>query len=131
MKAALEAWGANSNPFHQGAKESDDCEVVAATMSKPGVIPRRPVGPFTENVDLPEQQTERKHAGSTKEPRGSAKASAGPTRQFLGYARSDFRYFDSVGSALRRGPAPTTKCWRRARGTNLDRIDDLIRKSIA
>jgi colicin import membrane protein len=57
MKAALEAWGAGSNLFHQGvAKESSDPEVVAATMSKPGVVLRRPVGsdtPFSEHPDLP------------------------------------------------------------------------------
>lgn len=57
MKAALEAWGAKSNLFHQGvAKESSDPDVIAATMSKPGVILRRPVGssqPFTENAELP------------------------------------------------------------------------------
>jgi len=57
MKAALEAWGAGSNLFHQGvAKESGDPEVVAATMSKPGVVLRRPVGsdgPFSEHADLP------------------------------------------------------------------------------
>ena len=36
MKAALEAWGADSNLFHQGAaRESDDPDVVAATMAKP------------------------------------------------------------------------------------------------
>jgi colicin import membrane protein len=57
MKAALEAWGADSNLFHQGvAKESDDPDVVAATVSKPGVILKRPVGsdgPFREHADLP------------------------------------------------------------------------------
>ena len=57
MKAALEAWGADSNLFHQGvAKESDDPDVVSATMAKPGVILRRPVGsdgPFREHADLP------------------------------------------------------------------------------
>jgi hypothetical protein len=57
MKAALEAWGADSNLFHQGvAKESDDPDVVAATMSKPGVVLKRPVGssgPFREHADLP------------------------------------------------------------------------------
>jgi hypothetical protein len=57
MKAALEAWGADSNLFHQGAaKESDDPNVVAATMLKPGVILRRPVGsdgPFKEHAELP------------------------------------------------------------------------------
>ena len=59
MKAALEAWGAGSNLFHQGvAKESGDPEVVAAAMSKPGVVLRRPVGsdgPFREHADLPTQ----------------------------------------------------------------------------
>ena len=53
----MEAWGAGSNLFHQGvAKESGDPEVVAATMSKPGVVLRRPVGsdgPFSEHADLP------------------------------------------------------------------------------
>jgi hypothetical protein len=57
MKAALEAWGAGSNLFHQGvAREADDPDVVAATMSKPGVILRRPAGSsgrFAEHSDLP------------------------------------------------------------------------------
>ena len=44
MKAALEAWGADSNLFHQGAaRESDDPDVIAATMAKPGVVLKRPV----------------------------------------------------------------------------------------
>jgi hypothetical protein len=57
MKAALEAWGADSNLFHQGAaKESTDPEIVAATMKKPGVVLKRPVGsdgPFGEHAELP------------------------------------------------------------------------------
>src|SRR3954453_15408691 len=57
MKAALEAWGADSNLFHQGAaKESDEPDVVAATMARPGVVLRRPVGtdqPFSEHAELP------------------------------------------------------------------------------
>ncbi|WP_050385507.1 hypothetical protein [Bradyrhizobium pachyrhizi] len=57
MKAALEAWGADSNLFHQGAaKESDDPDVIAATMAKPGVVLRRAVGsdgPFNEHAELP------------------------------------------------------------------------------
>jgi colicin import membrane protein len=57
MKAALEAWGAESNLFHQGAaKEATDPDVVAATMAKPGVALRRPVGSngrFTEHAALP------------------------------------------------------------------------------
>ncbi len=57
MKAALEAWGADSNLFHQGAaKESHDPDVVAAAMAKPGIVLRRPVGtdrPFSEDAELP------------------------------------------------------------------------------
>jgi colicin import membrane protein len=57
MKAALEAWGAGSNLFHQGiAKETDDPDVVAATMAKPGVVLKRPAGSngrFAEHAELP------------------------------------------------------------------------------
>jgi hypothetical protein len=57
MKAALEAWGADSNLFHQGvAKQSEDPDVIEATMSAPGVVLKRPVGssgPFKEQAELP------------------------------------------------------------------------------
>jgi hypothetical protein len=57
MKAALEAWGADSNLFHQGAaKQTDDPDVIAATMAAPGVVLKRPVGSsgtFKENAVLP------------------------------------------------------------------------------
>ncbi|WP_335622076.1 cell envelope biogenesis protein TolA [Bradyrhizobium icense] len=57
MKAALEAWGADSNLFHQGmAKQSEDPDVIAATMAAPGVVLKRSVGssgPFKEHAELP------------------------------------------------------------------------------
>jgi hypothetical protein len=57
MKAALEAWGADSNLFHQGAaRESDDPDVIVATLAKPGVVLKRPVGSkgsFGEHAGLP------------------------------------------------------------------------------
>jgi colicin import membrane protein len=57
MKAALEAWGSKTNLFHQGfAKETDDPAIVAATLAKPGVVLRRPVGSeggFSEHAELP------------------------------------------------------------------------------
>ena len=60
MKAALDAWGAGSNLFHQGAaKETDDPDVVAVTMAKPGVVLRRPAGSsrgFAEHSDLPRSE---------------------------------------------------------------------------
>jgi hypothetical protein len=69
MKAALEAWGADSNLFHQGAaKESTDPQIVAATMKKPGVVLRRPVGsdgPFGEHAELPRNLGE---SGRQKKP---------------------------------------------------------------
>ena len=72
MKAALEAWGADSNLFHQGAaQESHDPDVIAATMAKPGVVLRRPVGsdrPFSERAEL---STNLGGGGSTKAGRKS------------------------------------------------------------
>ena len=57
MKAALEAWGSGTNLFQLGAaKETDDPSIVAATMAKPGVTLRRPVGSkgsFGEHAKLP------------------------------------------------------------------------------
>jgi colicin import membrane protein len=57
MKAALQAWGMKSNLFHQGfAWESNDKRVIEATMAKPGVTLRRPVGSrgrFVEHPGLP------------------------------------------------------------------------------
>lgn len=79
MKAALDAWGANSNLFHQGfAREVDDPKVVAATMAKPGVLLRRPVGssgPFKENADLPEDLAPDESKGRPKRPHSK------PTKQ--------------------------------------------------
>src|SRR3977135_3188679 len=72
MKAALEAWGADSNLFHQGAaKESTDPDVVAATMAKPGVVLRRPVGsngPFTEHAALPKNLGDKPSGRAQKPP---------------------------------------------------------------
>lgn len=57
MKAALEAWGSGKNAFHQGfAEETDDPQIIAAAMAKPGVVLKRAVGTkgaFTENAELP------------------------------------------------------------------------------
>jgi colicin import membrane protein len=45
MKAALDLWGAEFNLFKHGfARQSDDRSTVAATLAKPGVVLRRPVG---------------------------------------------------------------------------------------
>jgi hypothetical protein len=57
MKAALEAWGSKNNLFQHGfAKVSEDPKIVAATMARPGVVLRRPVGSngaFGEHAELP------------------------------------------------------------------------------
>lgn len=70
MKAALEAWGSKSNLFHQGfAREVDDPEVIAATISKPGIILRRAVGsdgPFKEGAELPSDLSGEKVKGRPK-----------------------------------------------------------------
>ena len=74
MKAALEAWGADSNLFHQrAAKESEDPQVIAATLKKPGVVLRRAVGSdgaFSEHAELPT------NLGGGTRPRKSARKPA-------------------------------------------------------
>ncbi len=76
MKAALEAWGAESNLFHQGfAKQTEDKAVIAATMAKPGVVLRRPVGTdaaFGEHAALPT------HLGSGEAARAAPKRRTKP-----------------------------------------------------
>jgi hypothetical protein len=79
MKAALEAWGMGHNAFQHGfAKQTDDPRIVAATMAKPGVVLRRPVGTkgeFSENSELPKDMW--KLAAPKAEPvRPKAKAPA-------------------------------------------------------
>ena len=61
MKAAADAWGSKTDIFNKGfAKQTDDPAIVAATMAKPGVVLRRPVGsngPFSEDAELPHLPT--------------------------------------------------------------------------
>jgi colicin import membrane protein len=80
MKAALEAWGAGGNLFHQGiAKETDDPEVVSATMSKPGLLLKRPAGSngrFAEHAQLPDLDDE--VSGRKKPRRREAKRRPAP-----------------------------------------------------
>ncbi|WFU21493.1 cell envelope biogenesis protein TolA [Bradyrhizobium sp. CB1717] len=87
MKAALEAWGASSNLFHQGvAKETDDPAIVAATMAKPGVVLRRPVGSdgsFAESAALPSDlaDAEDKPKRKSKPGKRAAKTAHKPSRK--------------------------------------------------
>jgi hypothetical protein len=78
MKAALEAWGAGSNLFHQGAaKETDNPEVVAATTSKPGVVLKRPAGSngrFAEHADLPDLDEEASGRKKSRRPEPKGRA---------------------------------------------------------
>jgi hypothetical protein len=70
MKAAAEAWGAKTNIFKQGfGKETNDPDIVAATMAKPGVVLRRPVGsngPFSEHAELPKHLIDKVKQRSAK-----------------------------------------------------------------
>ncbi|MBX9645524.1 MAG: cell envelope biogenesis protein TolA [Xanthobacteraceae bacterium] len=102
MKAALEAWGADSNLFHQGAaKESDDPDVIAATMAKPGIVLKRPVGstgPFGEHAGLPTGLGRSgKPAGTTRKPTARKPTAARPAdkaaerKAALAYEREEKR----------------------------------------
>lgn len=83
MKAALEAWGADSNLFHQGAaKQSDDPDVIAATLAKPGVVLKRPDGskaPFSEHPGLPTERGrgDKRSGGTRKAPARTPAKSVG------------------------------------------------------
>jgi colicin import membrane protein len=82
MKAALEAWGARSNLFHQGfASEVTDRRLVDATMKKPGTVLKRPVGsnqPFQEHPDLPSDLPARKRRTKSAKPFRTAEKSKSP-----------------------------------------------------
>jgi hypothetical protein len=82
MKAALEARGADSNLFHQGAaKESHDPDIIAATMEKPGVILKRPVGsdgPFGEHAELPKNLGQDARKKPAHKPSAKVKKSSAP-----------------------------------------------------
>jgi colicin import membrane protein len=90
-KAALEAWGAGSNLFHQGvARETDDPDVVAATMSSPGAVLKRPAGSngrFAERSGLPsdlgsgEDEARRERRRSKPETRTAPKISKQAARK--------------------------------------------------
>ena len=76
MKAALAAWGAGRNLFHDGvARESDDPKVIAATMAAPGVVLKRPVGSHTAFKTQSELPTDLAAAGPKK---AAAKKSVTP-----------------------------------------------------
>ncbi|MDA9538814.1 TolA protein [Bradyrhizobium sp. CCBAU 21362] len=103
MKAALEAWGADSNLFHQGAaKESDDPAVIAATLKKPGVVLRRPVGSdgsFGERAELPTDldlggrptKTARKSGGDKAKAQSRPVDKAADQKAALAYEREQKR----------------------------------------
>ena len=104
MKAALEAWGADSNLFHQGAAtQSEDPDVIAATMAKPGVVLKRPVGssgPFKEDAELPTDlagdgkstRTARRSAGRRpKKPHARSVHKAAERKAALAYEREERR----------------------------------------
>jgi len=86
MKAALEAWGSPQNLFHLGlAQETDDPDIVAATLAAPGEVLRRAVGtgdPFARHAAPPRTLSgKRQPDTAAKPPRRKAKAPAAPARE--------------------------------------------------
>ena len=76
MKAALDLWGAAFNLFTHGfARQTDERSTVAATLARPGVVLRRPVGTdqaYSEHAEaslsLPHQKANRKPKASPSKP---------------------------------------------------------------
>jgi hypothetical protein len=81
MKAASEIWGGGTNQFQKGfARETTDPDIVKATMERPGVVLRRPVGTkqvFKEQAALPSLSALEKGSKRKPEPL-SVKKVAGP-----------------------------------------------------
>lgn len=87
MKAALQAWDAGRNLFRDGfAKVSDDPDAVAATLSRPGVVLRRPVGSdasYSEHPALPKSLPagKRKRPAKTAAPGGRTQRKSAPRKE--------------------------------------------------
>jgi colicin import membrane protein len=84
MKAALDLWGAGFNLFTHGfARQSDDRSTVAATLAKPGVVLRRPVGTdqvYSEHAEASLSLPHRKAKASPPEPRAKAAKPVKPAK---------------------------------------------------
>lgn len=106
MKAALEAWGAGSNLFHQGfAKETDDPDVVAAAMSKPGVVLKRPTGSngrFAEHSDLPSHLGSVENGARQRRPKRAKRAAPKISEREARKAAADFEKQQKRREAERR-----------------------------
>lgn len=97
MKAALAAWGADSDLFHQGfARETRDAKIVTATMARPGLVLRRPVGtdqPYGETAEISERALvghgRRKMAARTKPKSKPKTENAAPKRPASRTAAAD------------------------------------------
>ena len=140
MKAALEAWGADSNLFHQGAaKESDDPDVVAATMAKPGVVLKRPVGstgPFREHAELPAKSGRRRKTeeGSTQAERPETEEGCRPARRQGGGAQGRPRLRTGAGRAAsvnRRRKRPLRQKERERRQQAIDKAQAALDRAEA
>src|ERR1700759_1016375 len=86
MKAALTAWGSDMNLFHKGfAWESDDAAIIKATLDKPGIVLKRPVGTrqsFTEDAKLPKDLPS--DAKAVRKPKPLKKAKTRPAGKTVG-----------------------------------------------
>ena len=90
MRAALAAWGSDMNLFQKGfAWESDDTVIINATLEKPGIVLKRPVGSkqrFTENAHLPKDLPA--DARAPRKPRPVKKAKTKPVGKAASKAAS-------------------------------------------
>ncbi len=106
MKAALEAWGAGSNLFHQGvAQETDDPGVVAATMAKPGVVLKRAAGSngrFAEHAGLPTDLADGSGRKKSRRPEPKARPASKVSDQDARKAAADFEREEKRRDAKRR-----------------------------
>jgi hypothetical protein len=106
MKAALEAWGADSNLFHQGAAmQSEDPDIIEATMAAPGVVLKRPSALACHSRSTPSclptspATVRRRQAGSLQAANRRSLQSAATTRRPAERPHSLSRSSKSAASA--------------------------------
>lgn len=131
MKAAADTWGSGTNLFKWGfAKETDDPAIVVATMAKPGVVLKRPVGSsgaFKEDAALPqvlpaEKVTRRQARSEERRPQERS-----PRKTDDAAARKAARAFDQERKRQERERRREVK----AREKERKRREQAIAKSVA
>jgi len=131
-KAALAAWGARQDLFHEGlAAVTEEPEAVKAATARPGVVLRRAAGeagPYREDAPPPDRSrrdaaeadlraAEREHAAEAAELQTQREALERRLRELEERAARAEDAWASRRRALQAAVDKARRAWRRAGGT--------------